>query len=122
MMLTSKLCPVTRRIGIFSSANVGGRVLPNIIDTAAASASSHSRRFITTEQEKHFQGKGCLDEQGLTVFNTLHELQVNSTLVFSENKLFGTYDEESKSFLYMTYSEYNEKVNQCRTLLKDLGE
>lgn len=120
MMLSSKLCPVTRRVGIFSSANTAGeRVLQNIIDTPVST--SNTRRFITNEQEKHFQGMGCLDKQGLTAFTTLHELQVNSTLVFSGNDLFGTYNEESKSFQYMTYSEYDEKVNQCRALLKDLG-
>lgn len=121
MMLSSKLCPVTRRVGIFSSANIAGgrRALQNIIDTRAPT--SNTCRFLTNEQEKHFHEMGCLDKQGMTAFNTLHELQVNSTLVYSENELFGTYNEESKSFQYMTYSEYNEKVNQCRALLKDLG-
>ena len=122
MMLSSKLCPVTRRVGIVSSANIAGgrRVLQNIIDTRAPT--SNTCRFLTNEQEKHFHEMGCLDKQGMTAFSTLHELQVNSTLVYSENELFGTYNEESKSFQYMTYSEYNEKVNQCRALLKDLGE
>jgi len=108
-------------VGIFSSANIAGgrRALQNIIDTRAPT--SNTCRFLTNEQEKHFHEMGCLDKQGMTAFNTLHELQVNSTLVYSENELFGTYNEESKSFQYMTYSEYNEKVNQCRALLKDLG-
>lgn len=57
----------------------------------------------------------------MTAFNTLHELQVNSSLVYSENELFGTYEEESKGYNYMTYDEYNQKVNKCRSLLKDLG-
>jgi hypothetical protein len=83
---------------------------------------STSRRFITTDQEKHFQGLGILDDQGLTTFNTLHDLQVHSSLVFKENELFGTYEEESKSYQYITYDEYNQKVNQCRGLLKDLGK
>lgn len=63
-----------------------------------------------------------LDDQGLTVFDTLHQMQVNSCQVYKENELFGTYDEASNSFLYMTYEEYNQKVNQCRSLLKDLGK
>ena len=132
MMLTSKLRPVTRRVGILSSADAASsRVARNILPipstlahniATTTSASSTSRRFITTEQEKHFQGRGILDAQGMTAFNTLHELQVHSSLVFSENELFGTYEEESKSYIYMTYDDYNQKVNQCRALLKDLGE
>jgi hypothetical protein len=81
-----------------------------------------TRRFITSDQEKHFQGAGILDDQGMVIFNTLHELQVNSTMVYPDNELFGTFDKESKSYLFMTYAEYNQKVNQCRALLKDLGK
>jgi hypothetical protein len=81
-----------------------------------------TRRFITSDQEKHFQGAGILDDQGMVIFNTLHELQVNSTMVYRDNELFGTYDKESKSYLFMTYAEYSQKVNQCRALLKDLGK
>jgi len=124
-MLTSKLRPVTRRVGIISSADAAfSRVIPSALAhniATTTSASSTSRRFITTEQEKHFQERGILDAQGMTAFNTLHELQVHSSLVFSENELFGTYEEESKSYIYMTYDDYNQKVNQCRALLKDLG-
>eukprot|EP00536_Pseudo-nitzschia_multiseries_P000338 jgi/Psemu1/299994/fgenesh1_kg.4_\ len=57
----------------------------------------------------------------MTAFKTLHELQEHSSLIFADNELFGTYDEQSKTFKYMTYAEYNQKVNQCRSLLKDLG-
>jgi len=48
-------------------------------------------------------------------------MQVNSCKLFSQNELFGTYDEESKNFRFMTYDDYDQKVSQCRTLLKELG-
>jgi len=125
-MLTSKLRPVRRLIGITSSVDAASKrvaksaaVVHNV--DALTSTLSASRRLITTDQEKHFQGLGILDNQGLTVFHTLHELQVHSSLIFKENELFGTYEEESKRYHYKTYDEYNQKVNQCRVLLKDLG-
>jgi len=125
-MLTSKLRPVRRLIGITSSVDAASKrvaksaaVVHNV--DALTSTLSTSRRLITTDQEKHFQGLGILDNQGLTVFHTLHELQVHSSLIFKENELFGTYEEESKRYHYKTYDEYNQKVNQCRVLLKDLG-
>ncbi len=91
------------------------------IDSSTSTLST-SRRFITTDQEKQFQELGVLDDQGLTRFDTLHELQVNSNLVFKEHELFGTYSEESKNYHYITYDEYNQTVNQCRVLLQDLGK
>ncbi|KAG7349354.1 AMP-dependent synthetase and ligase [Nitzschia inconspicua] len=111
-MLTSKLRPISRRIGDFSTkAKV---MFPKPSTTANV-------RFISTEREEHFKQLGILDDQGLTVFDTLHEMQVNSCKVFKDNDLFGTYEEASNSFKFMTYDEYNQKVNQCRSLLKDLG-
>jgi len=125
-MLTSKLRPFTRLVGTTSSidavSNIFAKstVVTRNID-ASASTLSTVRRFITTHQEEQFQGLGILDDQGLVTFNTLHELQLHSSQVFKENELFGTYEEESKSFRYMTYDEYNQKVNRCRVLLQDLG-
>lgn len=125
-MLTSKLRPVRRLIGITSSVDAASKrvaksaAVAHNVDTLTSILST-SRRFITTDQEKHFQGLGILDDQGLTVFHTLHELQVHSSLIFKENELFGTYEEDSKKYHYKTYDEYNQKVNQCRVLLKDLG-
>ena len=123
-MLTSKLRPFTRQIGIRSSVNTTSNKVAKGLAVAHHNfdAFMSNCRFITTDQEKHFQELGVLDDQGLTTFNTLHELQVNSSLVFKENELFGTYEEQSKSYNYITYDEYNKKVNQCRVLLKELGE
>ena len=117
-MLASKLRPVSQRVGSSLSRSAKG-ILPKAAATTTTAASD--ARFISTAQVEEFQKQGILDDQGLTVFDTLHEMQVNSCKVFTENELFGTYDEPSNSFLFMTYDEYNQKVNQCRALLKDLG-
>jgi hypothetical protein len=107
----------TTRLGHVATRRVGA---VGILSTTTTT--TPTRRFITSDQEKHFQGAGILDDQGMVIFNTLHELQVNSTMVYRDNELFGTYDKESKSYLFMTYAEYSQKVNQCRALLKDLGK
>ncbi len=126
-MLTSKFRSLTRVAGLKSSVVAASNRVARTAAIAhdfdvSSSTLSTSRRFITTDQEKQFQELGVLDDQGLTRFETLHELQVNSTLVFKEQELFGTYDEESKSYHYITYDEYNQRVHKCRVVLKDLGE
>ena len=117
-MLASKLRPVSRHAGGSLLRSAKG-ILPKA--TTTTTIGSDATRFISTAQTEEFQKQGILDDQGLTVFDTLHEMQVNSCKVFTQNELFGTYDEPSNSFLFMTYDEYNQKVNQCRALLKDLG-
>ena len=89
-----------------------GRVLPTLGTTT---------RSISSEREKEFQELGFLDERGLTVFDTLHEMQVRTCAVFAENELFGSYDSEANSYKYITYGEFAEKVDKCRAVLKDLG-
>ena len=128
-MLTSKFRSFTRLASfkpsvVAASSRVARAVAGthDIDSSTSTSTSSTSRRFITTDQEKQFQELGVLDDEGLTNFETLHELQVNSNLVFKEHDLFGTYSEESKDYHYITYDEYNQAVNQCRVLLKDLGK
>jgi hypothetical protein len=74
-----------------------------------------------TEEELAFQAKGYLDERGLTVFDTLHEMQVRSCKVFAPKDLFGTYSDESKKFEWMTFQDYEQAVDKCRAVLKDLG-
>lgn len=128
-MLASRFRSVTRLTGLKPSlvaiSNKGLEavaVARNVESSSSSSSRSTSRRFITTDQEKHFQELGVLDEEGLTRFNTLHELQVNSALVFEDNELFGTYAEESKSYNYITYGEYDQRVSKCRSLLKESGK
>jgi hypothetical protein len=86
-----------------------------------ASLRSMSTNVSVTEDDKAFQEKGFLDERGLTVFDTLHEMQVRSCQVFAPRKLFGTYSKESNKFEWMTYQDFDNAVNKCRVVLKDIG-
>jgi len=74
--------------------------------------------------EANLRDDGIFDGRDLLNFQTLHELQVNASIAFAENKLFGTYAKKEGSdetFEWMTFREYGDKVNQCRSVLKDLG-
>ena len=113
-MLASKLRSSSRLLPSRSLRRQQARVLPHGLFCAT--------RGISTEQENHFQEMGYLDENGLTVFDTLHEMQVRSCAVFAANDLFGTYDPESKQFVYESFQDYANQVDKCRAVLKDLGE
>lgn len=65
--------------------------------------------------------KGLVDSQGLTIFDTLHELQETSCKVYANNELFGTYNDLLGNFEYIKYSEFGQKVDECRAVLKHLG-
>jgi hypothetical protein len=69
-----------------------------------------------------FEDQGLVDSQGLTAFDTLHELQEASCKVYASNELFGTYNELSGQFEYLKYWEFGQKVDECRAVLKHLGE
>ena len=62
-----------------------------------------------------------MDSNDLLQFNTLHELQKNSSEAFGSNPLFGTHNgkEEGGEFEWTTYEEWGRKVDACRTVLKD---
>ena len=76
----------------------------------------------TPESIQGWKERGIIDDRALVSFETLHEMQVNACEVYSANNVFGTYTEASKSFEWMTYNEFGNKVNQCRSVLKDLGK
>jgi hypothetical protein len=81
-----------------------------------------------------------MDSRGLLQFETLHEMNTNATIAFRDNPLFGTYaagpiaeenvlkdkgegeGEGKGKFVWMTYGEYGDLVNRCRTVLRDIGE
>ena len=86
-----------------------------------STADPDKKGIVLTDHHKKYQGEGVLDEFGLTIFDTLHEMQVRSCQVFSERQLFGTYSEETADFEWMTFQDYADKVDTCRALLKDLG-
>ena len=133
-ILNSRVKPFTRQIGagiISSLEKVSVLAAPSITKSSLLfhrhdyfkkkSNSSSSRRFLTTGEEKEFRGRGILDDEGMVTFETLHELQVRSSLVYSDNEIFGTFDPETGKYDWITYAEYSQRVNQCRTLLKDIG-
>lgn len=87
---------------------------------ALFSAIPQKRQFSVKLQK--WQELGYVDDKGLTIFDTLHEMQVRSCQTYGENRIFGTYSPESQKFEWMTFADYEEKVNKCRAVLKDLGK
>lgn len=70
------------------------------------------------------QERGILGDDDLLKFNTLHELQDHASVAFDKNSLFGTYVEKKENkgqYEWMTYGEFGDKVNLCRSVLNDLG-
>lgn len=92
-------------------------------------------RFLSTA-ETPLTREDVMDNRGLLQFKTLHEMNCNAAIAFRDNPLFGTYKatpvanenvlnekEDAKGkFEWMTYGEYGDLVNRCRTVLKDIGE
>jgi hypothetical protein len=95
-----------------------------MLASAARLARPLGARSLSTfvpDQEK-WQKEGFMDEQGLTVFETLHEMVDRSTQVFGPKHLFGTYSETSKEFEWQTFSDYRQQIDECRAVLKNLGK
>jgi len=105
---------------------------------ASAASSQHASQFFlstdTTSNSTTLTREDVMDSQGLLQFKTLHEMNHYASIAFRENPLFGTYrapvveenvvkdQKEGKgSFEWMTYGEYGEMVDRCRTVLKDIG-
>jgi len=75
-------------------------------------------------EQANLRDDGIFDERNLLKFETLYELQRNASTAFAQNALFGTYKERkgmNSIYNWMTYGEYGVKVNQCRTVLKEIG-
>jgi long-chain acyl-CoA synthetase len=83
-------------------------------------STSASKLHSSTKFDK-FREHGIVDDRGMLVFDTLHEMQVRSCQIYAQNDLFGTFDSMSGSFKYMSYAEFGKKVDTCRAMLKDLG-
>lgn len=60
---------------------------------------------LSKAEEKALQEEGILDERGLVVFDTLHNMQTRSCRVFAPKNLFATYSEETKNFEWMSFAE-----------------
>jgi long-chain acyl-CoA synthetase len=79
------------------------------------------RSLSATADFTQFREQGIVDDDNLIQFDTLHEMQTRSCLVYEKRELFGTYSAKSNQFEWMTFKEYGDKVDQCRAMLKDLG-
>jgi hypothetical protein len=117
-MLSTKLRPGAIKF-LKPIARNRGRELSGSL---ATQWSASTNRSISTERENHFKDIGYLDDEGLTIFDTIHDMQVRSCDVYAENELFGSYDETENKFKYVTYEEFDKKVDRCRTVLQDLGK
>jgi hypothetical protein len=118
MMLASRVRNLSSSL-LRNSSNVRSQLSQQSPRSLSSGAASHAA---LTPQEQVFYEQGILDERGLTVFSTLHDMQVNSCQVYAGKKLFGTYGEASKQFEWMTFQDYAHRVDQCRAMLKNLGE
>jgi len=79
----------------------------------------------TRSAEHTLQERGIFGDDNLLQFKTLYELQEHACVAFPNNSLFGTFVETEKDkgqFEWMNYAEYGDKVNLCRSVLKDLGK
>lgn len=114
-----------RRIPVISSLNRNqlSNNKRNYSHHNVTSTFASAKPFSTSSSIESLQNQGILDEHELLRFNTLHELQRNACAAFPENTCFGTYVEQNQKgdYEWMTYQDFGEKVNQCRSVLKDLG-
>ena len=117
-MLSVKLRPTASKF-LNSIARNRGRELSASLATKWNPSGSRS---ISTERENHFKDLGYLNDEGLTIFSTLHNMQVRSCAVYAENELFGSYDAAENNFKYVTYEEFGNQVDKCRAVLKELGK
>jgi hypothetical protein len=46
-----------------------------------------------------------MDQEGLVIFDTLHNMQTRACMAYSQRNLFATYSNEAKKFQWMTYAE-----------------
>jgi hypothetical protein len=115
-----------RLVGLYQST---ARDVHRIIRLSSIVPTNHgtsrSKAFLSTEAFADLRKQGIMDERDLLQFSTLHELQRNASLAFGDHPLFGTYQKkegQDASFEFMTYKEFGTAVDNCRTVLKDLGK
>jgi hypothetical protein len=115
-----------------ASITVRNLTLRRLLRASSLSSSARSSlgvsvpsRLMSSSPRQHdpkFYEMGWLDDRGLTQFKTLHENQVRSCAIFSENPLYGIHNPETDNFEFKTYKEFGEQVNVARDVLKHLGE
>lgn len=92
-----------------------------MLPTAAASSRSLHRNCNHPNEEATYQSSSLVDKRGYIKFNTLHEMTRNACLLYKDNPLFGTFNNNDGAFEWMSYAEFGKKVRQCQSLLLDLG-
>ena len=109
----------SRKIGTVTCQCAAARLTST--SSPSPSWNNPPRRQLSSESAPSLQDRGIMDSNDLLQFNTLHELQKNSSEAFGSNPLFGTHNgkEEGGEFEWMTYEEWGRKVDACRTVLKD---
>jgi len=88
--------------------------------TIHGSVKACTGRSFSTSRDKDLQDRGIFDSRNTLLFETLHDIRVNGTVAFHDNPIFGTFQEGK--FHWMTYGEWGNKVDNCRTVLKNLGK
>jgi len=67
-----------------------------------------------------YQARGIISSEELLEFDILHQTQVNASIEFADNEFFGTFRSKENggndNYEYITYHEYGEKVDHCRTV------
>ena len=128
MILTSR---AVSRLSRVSATSAKKATLPALSECGrfflSTSASDAPKATLTRDD--------VVDSQGLLQFKTLHEMNHYASIAFKDNSLFGTYKApevednvvkdpsgELGKFEWMSYGEYGEMVDRCRTVLKDIGE
>lgn len=109
----------SRKIGTVTCQCAAARLTST--SPPSPSCNNPPRRQLSSESAPSLQDRGIMDSNDLLQFNTLHELQKNSSEAFGSNPLFGTHNgkEEGGEFEWTTYEEWGRKVDACRTVLKD---
>jgi hypothetical protein len=116
---------IIRRNGL-SSTTDGVATVRSVLRRTLATSTTTKDRLAS------LQASGWVDDDGLTSFTTLHELQVSACQVFANNHIFGTFAKAPQqgdkgespaggAFEWMTYHEFSALVDQTRSVLKDIG-
>jgi hypothetical protein len=71
----------------------------------AAAASSSTATISPATEHKQWIEQGIMDQDGLVIFDTLHNMQTRACMAYSQRNLFATYSTEAKKFQWMTYAE-----------------
>lgn len=130
-LLTSR---TVSRLALIAKASPAARVPAAVAASSCQQPTATVAAAIRCLSSETLTREDVMDSNGLLQFTTLHEMNRNATIAFKDNPLFGTYKaaeieenvvkdqpEAKGSFEWMTYGEYAELVDRCRTVLKSVG-